>query len=44
MVEGVGYISLNRQYYGEPHSGIDIDTDDPDFEYELALPYQAELL
>lgn len=35
MVEGIGYVSLNGEYYGEPHSGIGINTDDPDFEFEL---------
>lgn len=35
LIEGVGYISVNGNRQGEPFSGIDLESDDVDFEFEI---------
>lgn len=41
MIEGIGYISVNGEVKGEPFSGIDLESDDFTFDFEIGndFPY-----
>lgn len=41
LIEGVGYLSVNGIKQGEPFSGIDLETDDFNFDFDVneELPY-----
>lgn len=41
LIEGVGYISVNGVVQGEPFSGIDLETDDFNFDFDTKddFPY-----
>jgi hypothetical protein len=41
LIEGVGYLSVNGVKQGEPFSGIDLETDDFNFDFDVTeeLPY-----
>jgi hypothetical protein len=41
LIEGVGYLSINGKKQGYPFSGIDLETDDFNFDFDIneELPY-----
>lgn len=36
MIEGVGYVKCNGRIMGQPYSGIEVESDDPDFDFEIS--------
>lgn len=39
MIEGIGYISVNGKIQGQPFSGIDLESDDFQFDFESKDDY-----
>lgn len=35
MLEGIGYVKCREKIEGEPYSGIEVDDDDPSYDYEV---------